>query len=235
VFDALRGFAMLWMAIFHFDFDLNHFGWIVPRQWFFTDPFWVTQRTCILSLFLVTAGLSMAVAEWRGQRAFGFLRRWAQVVLGAALVSLATWWMFPKAWVWFGVLHAMAWMLLLTRGLLALRPSSTWLVVLSLLAVALPRVIQSPALDAVAWSWMGLGTHKPLTQDWVPWFPWWAPMLWGVVLGRWLLDRRPDWLAAPVRPSGQPLVTLGQWSLSFYLIHQPIFFGLLQLAQRLKT
>ena len=30
--DALRGVAIVWMALFHFAFDLNHFGMLVPKQ-----------------------------------------------------------------------------------------------------------------------------------------------------------------------------------------------------------
>ena len=48
--DALRGLAMVWMTVFHFCFDLNHFGHI--RQDFYGDPFWTWQRTAIVSLFL---------------------------------------------------------------------------------------------------------------------------------------------------------------------------------------
>src|SRR5207244_2966870 len=41
--DALRGAAIVWMTVFHFCFDLNHFGWI--RQDFYRDPAWTLQRT----------------------------------------------------------------------------------------------------------------------------------------------------------------------------------------------
>ena len=63
--DALRGVAIVWMTVFHFCFDLNYFGWI--RQNFLYDPFWTTQRTCIVSLFLFCAGLGQAVAHAQGQ------------------------------------------------------------------------------------------------------------------------------------------------------------------------
>ena len=71
--DALRGLAIVWMIGFHFGFDLNHLGWITPRQSFHRDPFWTTQRTLIVSLFLLCAGL---VRRWPGRparagRAFG--------------------------------------------------------------------------------------------------------------------------------------------------------------------
>ena len=46
--DALRGLAMVWMAVYHFCFDLNHFKLIAPQD-FYNDPLWTWQRTCIVS------------------------------------------------------------------------------------------------------------------------------------------------------------------------------------------
>jgi len=51
--DLLRGFALVWMALYHFAFDLNNFGHL--RQNFHGDPVWTLQRTAILSLFLFCA------------------------------------------------------------------------------------------------------------------------------------------------------------------------------------
>src|SRR5438270_13970711 len=58
--DALRALAILWMAGFHFAFDLAHFK--VIQQHFYRDPFWTWQRACIVSLLLFCAGLGQAVA-----------------------------------------------------------------------------------------------------------------------------------------------------------------------------
>ena len=30
--DALRGLAIVWMALFHFGFDLNYYGLLNPHQ-----------------------------------------------------------------------------------------------------------------------------------------------------------------------------------------------------------
>ena len=72
--DALRGLAMVWMTVFHFCFDLSHFG-LWPQN-FRADPFWTTQRTFIVSLFLFCAGLGQAIALYQGQGWLRFGRRW---------------------------------------------------------------------------------------------------------------------------------------------------------------
>ena len=45
--------------------------------------------------------------------------------------------------------------------------------------------------------------------------------------GQWLLRRRPNWLAGDVPAAMQPLAVLGRWSLSFYMLHQPLLIGAL--------
>ena len=86
--DALRGVAIVWMAAFHFGFDLNHFGWIC--QDFYRDPVWTWQRTAIVSLFLFCAGGGQALAVRAGQGAGRFWKRWAQIAIdrnwGATMV-----------------------------------------------------------------------------------------------------------------------------------------------------
>src|SRR3989344_1053316 len=104
--DALRGLALLWMAAFHFCFDLANFR--LTESDFYRDPFWTWQRTFILSTFLLCAGAGQAIATHRGQSWARFWRRWAQIVGCALLVSLGSWWMFPRSDISFGVLHVMA-------------------------------------------------------------------------------------------------------------------------------
>src|SRR3954463_8056138 len=95
--DAWRGVAIVWMACFHFAFDLNLYRFLHPWQQFLSDPFWTNQRFCIVSMFLLGAGASQAVAVDAGQTWRRFWRRWAQVAGCALLVSLATIPMFPRS------------------------------------------------------------------------------------------------------------------------------------------
>ena len=87
--DALRGLAIVWMAAFHFCFDLNYFGFI--RQNFYADPFWTVQRACIVTLFMACVGAGQAIASAQQQSWPRFWRRWAQIAGCAALVSFGSW------------------------------------------------------------------------------------------------------------------------------------------------
>lgn len=227
--DALRGLAIVWMAIFHFNFDLSALGF--TQQNFYRDPFWTQQRTVIVSLFLVCAGLGQAVAQAQGQAAARFWRRWAQVAGCALLVSLGSAWMFPQSWISFGVLHGVAVMLLLLRAGAGLSDRVWGLV--AVLALALPWFVSHPVFDSRWTQWVGLVTHKPRTEDYVPVLPWLGVMALGLLAGRLLLRRAPALLAAPLSRPLRPLAVLGRWSLSFYMLHQPVLIGALMLWKHL--
>ena len=231
--DALRGFAMLWMTAFHFSFDLNQFGHI--HQNFYHDAFWTGQRTVIVSLFLFCAGLGQAIAVAQGQSWQRFWRRWAHVAACALLVTLGSWWMYPQSFIYFGVLHGMALMLIVARLTAAW---GAWLWPAGALAIA-SKFIAAYALDtwaggqfsiyfnAPTLNWLGWITHLPVTEDYVPVFPWLGVMWWGVAAGGWLMRARPDLLRLTGAPGFKPLAVLGRWSLSYYMLHQPVMIGLL--------
>ena len=225
--DALRGLAMVWMALFHFAFDLNQQGWLQPRQNFYGDPLWTQQRICIVSLFLFCAGLAQAAALQAGQSWPHFWRRCAQIAACAVLVSIASAVMFPRSWISFGVLHGIALMLILSRLLAPLGP---WLWHLGALALLLPWWVQHPLFDSRWTNWVGLVTRKPVTEDYAPLFPWLGVMLWGLAAGRWLPRLRARMGSLP--RAFAPLALLGRWSLTFYMVHQPVLIGAIWLASR---
>jgi uncharacterized membrane protein len=228
--DALRGAAIVWMTLFHFAFDLNHFG-LLPKQNFHHDALWTVQRACIVSLFLFCAGLSQAVALWQGQPWPRFWKRWAQVAGCALLVTAGSWLMFPRSYIAFGVLHGIALMLIVSR---VTGGWGRWLWPLGALAIALPWLAASPAFDGPLLSWLGLVTRKPITEDYVPLLPWLGVMWWGLAAGRWLLANRRSWLDGPLPAALRPLAALGRWSLSFYMLHQPLLIGALMLWLQLR-
>ncbi|QDL53496.1 DUF1624 domain-containing protein [Rhodoferax aquaticus] len=227
--DALRGLAVLWMTVFHFSFDLNHFGF--TAQNFYEDPVWTVQRTCILSLFLFCAGAGQGIAVAQGQSWARFAKRWGQIALCAALVSAGSVLMFPNSWISFGVLHAMCVMLVLAR-LLAPTGRALW----ALGAVAMAAGLVGPWLhgtvpdlawlDSRWWYWLGWVSHKPMTEDYVPIFPWLGVMLWGVAAAQWGLKHKLFDRLQTLEPP-KLLGFVGRWSLTWYMVHQPILMGLL--------
>jgi uncharacterized membrane protein len=218
--DALRGVAIVWMAVFHFCYDLQYFRLIAAD--FRRDPFWTVQRTCIVTLFLLCAGAGQALALHQGQGWPRFWRRWAQVAGCALLVSAGSWWMFPRSWISFGVLHGIAVMLIAVRLSAPLR---AWMWPLGAVLIALPRLFGDPFFDTRLTNWVGLVTRLPVTEDWVPVLPWLGVMLWGAAAAQWLVANRPALVAGAVPRGLQPLATLGRWSLAFYMAHQPVFIG----------
>ena len=228
---------MLWMTAFHLSFDLNQFGYIAQN--FYTDPFWTGQRTLIVSLFLACAGMGQALAVEAGQSWARFWRRWAQVLGCALLVTAGSWLMYPQTFIYFGVLHGMAAMLFLAR-LTVGWGRWLWLAGASVIAIyfiapyaismlASPRFID--LLNSPNLNWLGLITVKPVTEDYVPLLPWLGVMWWGVAAGNWLgaalKTGRTQGHVPPVFP---PLVRLGRWSLSYYMVHQPVMIGVLMLV-----
>ena len=236
--DTLRGLAVVWMTLFHFCFDLNQFGYWTQN--FYTDPFWTWQRSAIVSLFLFCAGLSQAVALAQGQTAQRFWRRWAQVAGCAVLVTAGSYVMYPQSFIYFGVLHGIALMLLVVRYTAGWGRGLWWA---GAAAIAMPLIavqaFKTPALADVAnlanlaeifnskaLNWLGLITRKPITEDYVPLLPWLGVVWWGVATGQWVLAQYPDGLKASVRGTA-PLAWMGRWSLSWYMLHQPVIIGVL--------
>ncbi len=230
--DALRGAAVVWMAVFHFCFDLNHFGFI--SQDFRGDLVWTLQRTAIVSMFLFCAGLGQAVAWQQGLTWPRFWRRWRQVAACALLVSAGSALMFPRSFIFFGVLHGLAVMLILTRLVAHGVTRDRWVWLAAALAVSAPWWLAHPAFDARSWAWVGLVTRKPVTEDFVPVLPWVGVMWAGLASGRWLLRHHPSGLSGPLPSAWRPLAALGRWSLSFYMVHQPVLIGALMAVAALR-
>lgn len=241
--DALRGVAMVWMTAFHFCFDLQHFGYLQAN--FYADPLWTLQRMAIVTLFVFCAGLGQAIAVQQAQSWRRFCKRWCQIAACALAVSLGSWWMFPDSYIYFGILHGMGVMLLVVRFGASRKARARWLWLVGALALALPQVAAQlhaawPGLDFLndrLWNWLGLISRKPITEDYAPLFPWLGVMCWGLASGLWIVQHQAaalvrvgGWLGGSV--AGAPvrgLALLGRWSLSYYMLHQPLLIGVFML------
>jgi len=219
--DSLRGLAIIAMVVYHFCFDLRHFGFIAADM--NRDPFWLHARTAILSSFLLLAGISLVLAQRDARGRDRFWRHIGRVAAAALLVTAASYVVFPQRYIWFGVLHAIAISLVLVRPL-ASRPALA--LTIGIVLVAAGNSWTSAWFDNRTWGSLGFMTAKPATEDYVPLAPWTGVILLGMALAHPLqrngfralapLARWPGWLRA-----------MGRHSLAIYLIHQPLLFGVL--------
>lgn len=224
--DALRGLAIVAMIAYHLCFDLRYFG--VTHWDFEHDLRWLTARTLILSSFLLIAGISAVLARRQASPVRHWLRHIGIVAGAALLVSAGSWLMFPRSFIWFGVLHAIAVSLLLARPLYG-RPLLAALVGIAVIVAG--STYANAAFDNRTLGWIGFMTAKPVTEDYVPLFPWTGVLLLGVAAGQALVSTRFAALA-PLARLPAPLQLLGRHSLIVYLLHQPLLLGLLWLAVR---
>lgn len=223
--DALRGLAIALMIAYHFCYDLTYFGF--ARFDFFNDPFWLNARTLILSLFLLVAGISLTLATHAGVRVPAFLKRLLILAGAAALISMTSHFMFGPRWIFFGVLHFIA--VASVLGLPFVRRPRLALIC-GFALIALDRVFAHALFDQPGLQWIGLMTHKPPTEDYVPLVPWFGAVLIGIFLGRAVWLREPALSIARWRsahPLARALRFAGRHSLTIYLLHQPLLMGLL--------
>jgi uncharacterized membrane protein len=231
IVDVLRGLAIAQMIVYHFIYDLDYFRWIDLAMT--RDQPWVAWRTAIVSQFLLLIGVSLVLRTSFKPDAADFWRRWLQVAGAALLVSAGSGWMFGERLIFFGILHFAAAALLLTRPLLRLGP---WLIVAGIAAVAAGVLLRHEFFMQTGWNVLGFVPKKPRTEDYVPIFPWIGVVLIGAGLA--VLWRRNEWRVWPAvaalnnRPP-RLLRWLGQWPLTIYLLHQPIFLGALWLVKRM--
>ena len=139
-----------------------------------------------------------------------------QLGLAAGAVTAMSLVMFPKSWIFFGILH-----FLLVASLLGLV-----LVRVPLLALAAGLLIlmfYNLGLLTSLWpfdrSWGWLPNN---TEDYVPFFPWLGVAFLGIAGASYLplesMQKRLNWMPWFMR-------RMGQHGLLIYLIHQPIMFA----------
>jgi uncharacterized membrane protein len=217
--DALRGIAIVAMVAYHFAFDLTLFR--LARIDFEHDPFWLAARAAIVTTFMGLVGISLVLAHRHRVPAAQRWRRVAVIAACALAVSAASYAMFPRTWISFGILHAIAVASVVAWPLVA-RPGLALALGIGVIAAGL--ALAHPAFDAPSLRWIGFATRPPPTEDYAPLFPWLGVTLVGIAAGHALATRDFRPLGALARaPSA--LRWLGRHGLAVYMVHQPLMIG----------
>ena len=177
--DVARGVAIAAMVVYHFAWDLSFVRLIATD--IVGHPAWQLFARTIAASFLVLVGIGLALGHGDGVRWRSYLRRLA-VITGAALaITLVTRFAFPDEYIFFGILHCIALSSLL--ALPFLRAPTAVLAVAAAFCFAAPFLFTAPALDEPYLDWLGLGSSAPVTNDYVPVFPWFGWVLVGLAGG----------------------------------------------------
>ena len=229
--DVFKGWAIVFMMVFHITFDLNYFHFISVAV--HKEIFWVNFRYLIVAMFLVSVGISLTLVHspkilW--SKMFKRTR-----ILGAVslVITVATYFVFPHSWVYFGIIHFI---------LLA-----SWL---GLPFLPYPRLTLGTAIviligSAKGWlhtQWLFALLKTPLhlpptyTEDVLHPFPWFAAVLIGIAMTQhgwsYTFFKHTFWTSK--NKFNTLLSFLGRHALLVYLIHLPLFFGLCMLIYKMK-
>lgn len=229
--DLARGVALVAMAIYHFTWDLEFFGYVPPGM---TEVGgWKLFARIIASSFLFMVGFSLVLAHGERIRWNSFWRRFAMIAAAAAAITLVTWFAIGRGFIFFGILHEIALASLI--GLAFLRVPWPVVAAVAVFVIAGPHYLRSPFFDHPAWWWLGLSSSDPYSNDYVPIFPWLGAVLTGIAAAKLarcagLVERM-----RPVKPGrwSAPLQFAGRHSLAFYLIHQPVLIAGVWVAAQL--
>ncbi|TDO98720.1 heparan-alpha-glucosaminide N-acetyltransferase [Marinomonas balearica] len=223
--DIYRGTAVLLMIVFHFCWDLRHFGYL---DYSLTSPFWVGFRAVIVFLFLSAIGWSSYLAVQSGQPFSRFRKHMAVLLLAATSISLVTYIIFPKQWIFFGILH------FIFLASIAVRPMARTPFISLALAVA---------IAAMYWltDWFAFTDFKHVlyndlnlprkTVDIIAPIPWICAVFIGPIFG--YLKIHTFRLPSNLITAG--IAVMGRYALRVYLTHQIILFSLVATAHYLIT
>jgi len=217
--DFIRGFAIILMVIFHLSFDLNNFHFISIDIYNHHSRFWFYFRMFIVTLFMLSVGISLALVNEKSIDTKKSLKRFVTLAFASLAITIASFITFPHSWIYFGVIHFVA-----VASVVALAfVKFEWLALLVGLTIVL--LFNTNTID-MHWLYEALAPllHLPrFTEDLVPFTPWFGVVLLGVFIGKKRLFLFP----LVENKLTQSIGYLGRHSLAIYLIHQPIFFGII--------
>lgn len=222
--DIVRGVAIAGVVLFHLVWDLAFLGLTSPTL--AVHPLWLTFGHVLAGTFMLLVGVSLVLATRRrlDRRAFG--RRLTILALAALAITLITRLAFPDAFVYFGILHAIAVASLV--GLPLLRLPVPVVALVGAVMIVLGNVLNFTSFDTRWLAWIGFAASPVSSNDFVPVFPWIGLTALGIALARISLEQGwTDVLPAFDGRVGHALAALGRWSLPIYLVHQPLLLAIL--------
>jgi uncharacterized membrane protein len=229
--DFLRGVAIILMVCYHLLFDLGEFRGVKRFLGFSTDlstTAWTAAQFFFAALFVVLSGTSSTLSR-------NNIRRGLRLLAVSFLVTAVTYLFDPTSAVWFGILQCLAVSMLVYGALFEKAKAAAcaaWGGLVIALAAALPAVKR--ALMARTDWLMPFGLTSPSFSsfDYFPLIPWLGVFLAGAALGKSIYASKKSLL--PGRLPVTIVNVAGRHSLLIYLVHQPVFMGVLYVLDKMR-
>lgn len=237
--DELRGFAVLCMVVQH---GLYCIGYIYKYIWAQDAfQFFFPATPYFAAAFIIISGMVSQLSRSN-------LKRGLRLLVVALLMTLVTWVVLPNSVIMFGVLHMLS-ICMILFGLLQ-KPLNKVPMWLGLLVCAVGFTLTVglrlrypyvgvPGVPELQWSalrswgdWLfpiGIRDPKFFSSDYYPIFPWIFAFFGGGLLGRIVVkEKLPEWTYRLHVPA---FSWVGRHALVFYILHQPIIMGLVEIAE----
>jgi uncharacterized membrane protein len=222
--DVLRGSAVVLMLLFHFGYDLAYFGYASFKTT--QDVEWILFRGLILSMFLISVGMSLYLVyrdEIRGEKLF---KRTMKLFAVSVVISAGSYLVFPTQWIYFGVIHFIA-VASVAGVLFVARPNLALLLGSAIIISYVAGLFRLDGLLEFLSLYLPLPRHTVDVVSFTPWF--------GVVLiGIFVMHNRLFGLRSSENHLTQSVSFLGRHALAVYLLQQPVLFSLFYTIQFLR-
>ncbi|AFN03619.1 hypothetical protein PFC_03340 [Pyrococcus furiosus COM1] len=190
--------------------------------------FWKVFAYATASLFVSISGLSLWISHSRGREIKRDIMRFVKLFGLGVLITLTTHIVLDKGTIYFGILHFLG-----VASILAIPFYSLgWKNVFpAFFFLAGAKVVKNFHADTLILLPLGITPRSFFTLDYFPIFPWFGVFLLGTTIGSLIYPsgERKLKLKNPNNPIVNFICFLGRNTLKIYLLHQPIFVGLLML------
>ena len=218
ILDALRGLSVILMVIHHLLYDLMDF--LGLPEWLYVNPVFTVLQLVFASVFIMLAGISSRFSQ-------NNVKRGLKLAVVALVISAVT--ILLDMPIYFGIIHFMSVAVLfysLTCRLWRKIPTVP-AVILFFVLFAASKILVENVYFETNWVYV-LGLGGTLSgYDYYTILPWIFMFLLGAALGSPIKEGKfPAWF---YKFKSRPLSFVGRHSLLIYLVHQPLFFGVINL------